>query len=135
MNLWFEETNPPSEDVSFYLSWLNIAQKGISASFSPPGPPSYGRPLTLYSSLWTILVLHLLVIHAYTWVHIPSTTSLTCYELQQPRWYCSRVISSLMWPNHQLWAFNAEVTASPGIALPPYFYGWPTVLVLFAWDT
>ena len=29
-------------------------------------PPSYGRPLTLYSSLWTILVLHLLVIHAYT---------------------------------------------------------------------
>ena len=29
-------------------------------------PPSYGRPFTLYGSLWTILVLHLLVIHAYT---------------------------------------------------------------------
>ena len=29
-------------------------------------PPSYGRSLTLYNSLWTILVLHLLVIHAYT---------------------------------------------------------------------
>ena len=43
---------------------------------SPSGcpPPSYGRPLTLYSSLWTILVLHLLVIHAYTWVHVPSAT-------------------------------------------------------------
>ena len=98
----------------------------------PPSPPSYGRPLTFYSSLWTILVLHLLVIHAYTWVHVPSTTSSTCYELQQPRWYCSRVISSLMRPNHQLWAFNVEVTASPGIVPPPYFHGWPIVLVLFA---
>ena len=135
MNSWFEETNPPFEDVSFYLSWLNRAQKGTSASFSPPSPPSSGRPLTLYSSLWTILVLHLLVIHAYTWVHVPSTTSSTCYELQQPRWYCSRVISSLMQPNHQLWAFNVEVTTSPRIAPPPYFHGWPTVLVLFAWDT
>ena len=35
---------------------------------------SYGRPLTLYSYLWTILVPHLLVIHAYTWVHILSAT-------------------------------------------------------------
>ena len=35
---------------------------------------SYRRPLTLYSSLWTILVLHLLVINAYTWVHVPSAT-------------------------------------------------------------
>ena len=29
-------------------------------------PFSLGRPFTLYSSLWTILALHLLVIHAYT---------------------------------------------------------------------
>ena len=29
-------------------------------------PPPYGKPHTLYSSLWTILILHLLVIHAYT---------------------------------------------------------------------
>ena len=36
----------------------------LSPSVVPPF--SYGRPLTLYSSLWTILVLHLLVIHAYT---------------------------------------------------------------------
>ena len=28
----------------------------------------------LYSSFWTILVLHLLVIYAYTWVHVPSAT-------------------------------------------------------------
>ena len=30
------------------------------------GSPPYGKPHTLYSSLWTILNLHLLVIHAYT---------------------------------------------------------------------
>ena len=30
------------------------------------GSPPYGKPHTLYSYLWTILVLHLLVIHAYT---------------------------------------------------------------------
>ena len=36
--------------------------------------------------------------------------------------------------DRQLWAFNVEVTASPGIAPPPCPYGWPTVLVLFAWD-
>ena len=33
----------------------------------PPPPPSRGGgPLTLYSSFWIILILHLLVIHAYT---------------------------------------------------------------------
>ena len=62
---------------------------------------------------------------------LPSST---CCELQQPMWYCSGVISSLMWPDRQLWAFNAEVTASHGIDSPPWFHGWPTVLVLFAWD-
>ena len=78
MDSWSKETNSPSEDVSFYLSWLNKAQSGIGIatvfSYHPPvvvPPPSYGRSLTLYSSLWTILVLHLLLIHAYTWVHVP----------------------------------------------------------------
>ena len=38
-----------------------------SSSIKQPSPLLLlGRPLTLYSSLWTILVLHLLVIHAYT---------------------------------------------------------------------
>ena len=56
--------------------------------------------------------------------------SLTCCELQQTRWYCSGVISSLMWPNCQLRAFNAEVTASPRIAPPPCLHSCSTVLVL-----
>ena len=33
-----------------------------------------GGSLTLYSSLWIILILHLLIIWALTWVHIPSDT-------------------------------------------------------------
>ena len=41
----------------------------------------------------------------------PSPSS-TCCELQQIRWYCSWVISSLMWPDCQLQAFNAKVTPS-----------------------
>ena len=32
-------------------------------------PLSLGRAFALYSSLWTILALHLLVIHAYTFEH------------------------------------------------------------------
>ena len=40
-------------------------------------------------------------------------SSSTCCELQQTRWYCSGAISSLMRPDCQLRAFNAEVTASP----------------------
>ena len=36
-----------------------------------PAPLPCGRSLTLYSSLWSILVLHLLVIHTHTWVHVP----------------------------------------------------------------
>ena len=50
--------------------------------------------------------------------------SLTCCELQQTRWYYSGVISSLMRPDCQLRAFNAEVTTSPRIAPPPCSYGW-----------
>ena len=64
--------------------------------------------------------------------HLPPSP--TFCELQQPRWYYSGVISSLMWSDRQPWAFNTEVTASPGIAPPPCSYGWPTMLILFAWD-
>ena len=36
--------------------------------------PLHGWSLTLYSSLWTILILHLLIIWAFTWVSVPSNT-------------------------------------------------------------
>ena len=56
--------------------------------------------------------------------------SLTCCELQQTRWYYLGVISSLMRPDCQLRAFNAEVTTSPRIAPPPCPHSCPTVLVI-----
>ena len=34
----------------------------------------HGRSLTLYNSLWTILILHLLIIWALIWVPVPSDT-------------------------------------------------------------
>ena len=49
--------------------------------------------------------------------HLPPFS--TCCELQQTKWYCSGVTSSLMQPNRQLRAFTTEVTASPRIAPPP----------------
>ena len=60
--------------------------------------------------------------------------SSTCCELQQTRWYYSGVISSLMRPDYQLRAFNAEVTASPRIAPPPCPHNCPIMLVLLFWD-
>ena len=56
--------------------------------------------------------------------------SSTCCELQQTRWHYSGVIPSLMRPDCQLRAFNAELTASPIIAPPPYPHSCPPVLVL-----
>ena len=35
---------------------------------------SHGGSLTLYSSIWTILILHLLIIWTLTWVLVPSDT-------------------------------------------------------------
>ena len=43
----------------------------------------------------------------------------TCCELQWATWHCLGVIPSLMWPDCQLRAFNAEVTGSSTIALSP----------------
>ena len=37
-------------------------------------PPSHEGSLTLYSSIWIIFILHLLIIWALTWVLVPSDT-------------------------------------------------------------
>ena len=42
--------------------------------FLPPPPPLWEISVVIYPSLPFILLLHLLVIHTYTWVHIPSAT-------------------------------------------------------------
>ena len=64
--------------------------------------------------------------------HPPPSS--TCCELQQTRWYYSRVISSLIWPNCQLWAFNAEVTASPRIAFSTILLWLAHWARNFLWD-
>ena len=64
----------------------------------------------------------------FEWLSHPVLPS-TCCELQWTAWHCSRVIPSLMQPNCQLWAFNAEVTGSPTIALSPCSHSYPPTLV------
>ena len=49
----------------------------------------------------------------------------TCYKLWQTMWYDLGVISSLMRPDCQLRAFNAEVTTSLRIAHPPCPHSCP----------
>ena len=53
----------------------------------------------------------------------------TCYELQWVARHCLGVIHSLMRPDCQLWAFNAEVTDSSTIVLSPCSYSCPSTLV------
>ena len=89
-----------------------------------------GGHFSLYISFSLILTVHLLIIQVATRVPIHPPPSSTCCELRRTRWYCLGVISSLMQPDCQLRAFNAEVTASPRIAPPPRPHSCPTVLVL-----
>ena len=53
----------------------------------------------------------------------------TCCEWQWLAWHCSGVIPSLMRPNCQLRAFNAEVTSSPTMVLLPCSHNCPSTLV------
>ena len=53
----------------------------------------------------------------------------TCCELQWTAWHCSGVIPSLMRPDCQLRAFNAEVTGSSTIAFSPCSHSCPPTLV------
>ena len=59
-------------------SLIRLEREGGICAPSLPGSwnplPYWGRSLTLYITLWSILVLHLLVIDAHTWVHVPSAT-------------------------------------------------------------
>ena len=58
----------------------------------------------------------------------PASPS-TCCELQWIAWHCLGVIPSLMQPDCQLQAFNAEVAGSCTIALSPCSYSCPSTLV------
>ena len=49
-------------------------------------------------------------------------------KLLWPPSHCPRVTSTSMGSGWQLWVFNMEVTASPGVAFLPYSYGQPVGL-------
>ena len=53
----------------------------------------------------------------------------TCCELQWVAWHCLGVIPSLMRPDCQLRAFNAEVIGSCTIAFSPSSHSCPSMLV------
>ena len=89
----------------------------------------FGGPLMLYTFFPLILAIHLLIMQVATWVPVPSAAFFNLLWVAATRWYCSGVISSLMRQDCQLWAFNTEVTASPGIAPPPHPHIWSTVVV------
>ena len=52
----------------------NMAQTGTVLSLINFWSPLHGESLILYSSIWTILILYLLIIYATSWVLVPSDT-------------------------------------------------------------
>ena len=87
--------------------------------------------LMLPSSWPSICRLHRSPLECLSHPAFPST----CCELQRAAWHYLGVIPSLMRPNCQLRAFNAEVTSSFTIALSPCSYSYlPTLVPLFGDD-
>ena len=52
----------------------NMAQTGTVLSLINFRSPLHGESLIFYSSIWTILILYLLIIYATSWVLVPSDT-------------------------------------------------------------
>ena len=94
-------------------------------------PALFARPPSLYillpHSSWPSICWSCRLVLEY--LSHPALSS-TCCELQQTRWHCSGVIPSLMQPDCQLRAFNAEVTDYSIIAPPPCPHSYPPMLVL-----
>ena len=66
---------------------------GMWAFLSPSSPlpsPLCGCSLKLFSSFQTILVLHLLVIHAYTWVHTLQQNVTTVTNFSEENFFITK---------------------------------------------
>ena len=117
-----------SED-EFFFSSSDTAQLELSGVFRIV-VPLFVRSLWLYillllSSWPSICRLCRSPLECLSHPTLPSS----CCELQWTAWHCSGVIPSLMRPNCQLRAFNAEVTSSFTIALSPCSHSYPPTLV------
>ena len=114
-----------SKDVN---SQLLLSPRSLSPSCFPFFffSPSFRRSLLLY-----ILLLH--SSSSYTCQSSVLILKCTSYRLLflalcELLWlssHCPRVTSTSMGSGCQLWVFNAEVIASPGVAFLPCSYGWP----------
>ena len=123
---------PSSEELVFLITSSVLRYKGFkdhtNCCCPPPFLEDFLRYISPFSWSWPSICWSCRSLFECLSHQLPSQTF--C-ELQQPKQHCSGVISSLMWPERLLWAFNADVTVSPWIAPPPSSYVWPTVLVLF----
>ena len=67
-----------SDEVCSRIYWLkmvtNMAQTATVLSLTNFWSPLREGSLILYSSIWIILIIHLLIIKATTWVFVPSNT-------------------------------------------------------------
>ena len=76
--IWGEWAPYSMVQTPIWSDSLYAWRRNLCPSPPPPSPGSppftCGRSLILYISLRSILILHLLVIPAYTWVHVPSAT-------------------------------------------------------------
>ena len=118
-----------SSDDEFFFSCSDTAQLELSGVFWI-AVPLFVRFLWLYIILlplsWpSICRLCRSPLECLSHPMLPST----CCELQWTEWHCSGVLPSLMWPDCQLRAFNAEVTGSFTITLSPCSHSCPPTLV------
>ena len=67
-----------SEELCSSKYWMRMVTGVLEIATVPslliPESSLHGGFLLLYSTLWTILAFHLLIIQAYTWVPVPSDT-------------------------------------------------------------
>ena len=118
-----------SSEDEFFFSSSDTAPLELSGVFRIV-VPLFVRSLWLYilllpSSWPSICRLRRSPLECLSYPALPSS----CCELQWTAWHCSGVIPSLMRPNCQLRAFNAEVTGSFTIALSPCSHSCPPILV------
>ena len=128
-----------SEEVRSRVYWLkmvtNMAQTATVLCLTNFPSPLHGGSLILYSYIWTILILHLLIIWATTWVLVLSDnlSGLLWVEVAKATLFrgflhinAARVlvVEYLM----------GETAVFPGIALPPYSSVLTCYTYLFLWE-
>ena len=129
---WGDGQSPSSGLVRWWILLLLFWYSTNRTSWRLPNcrPPFCEISLVIYilllSSSWSsICRLRRSPLECLSHPAFPST----CCELQWAAWHCLGVIPSLMRPDCQLRAFNAEVTGSSTIIISPCSHSYPSTLV------